>query len=79
MHFHMSVLNSGVVRERNAKEFWASPATATNRMSSCADGFSSISSDNFTGCKEVRPPTVPSASGISSQNLKNPGSIAVIN
>jgi hypothetical protein len=68
MHFHMSILNPVVVKERKAAKFCAKPATATTSINSLAEGFLSISKDNLTkGCK-VSPPTVPRANGISSQN-----------
>ena len=62
-----------VVRARRAAKFCDKPVAAIIIMSSEADGLPSSSRLRFaSGCKEVKPPTVPTASGKSIQNLKKP-------
>ena len=60
-----------VTKERNAAKFCAKPATATNCISFLAFGFCNKSKAKPTkGCSDVKPPTVPRASGSSIHILK---------
>ena len=59
-----------VINDFIAAKFCASPATAVIFIKSLEFGLSSSSKARFArGCNLVNPPTVPSAKGISIENL----------